>query len=54
MSELSGIREEYTERPAALWEYLHSQGVVIKKKGVLAISTKKGWYYMVEPLIEVK
>jgi len=33
--------------------YLHSQGVVIKKEELPAI-TKKGWYYLVESLIEVK
>ena len=34
-------------------DYLHSQGVVIKVDE-LAMSTEKGWYYLVESLIEEK
>jgi len=62
MSERDEIREgiqrlEFTfgflsdEEVEEILEYLHSRGVVIRVEE-LPVITKKGWYYIVEPLVE--
>jgi len=53
LGELFGVDEdEYLYRASKeVREYLHSQGVR-RMKDELPIITKKGWYHLVEPLIE--
>ena len=44
--------EDYTDRPAALWLYLHSQGVVIRGQSLGFSHPHLVNYFTVEPLIE--
>jgi len=46
-----GKDEKTIDTAYDITKYLHSRGVVIKRDELPTI-TKKGWYYLVKPLME--